>query len=97
MGKLVRDRIPEIIRAEGREPVVTTDQGMLPVCLKIIEEVEELAAATSHYDQVEELADIFEGLLAAAARLNVDPLEIKLKADFKRKTRGGFDQGYILH
>ena len=69
-GKLVRDGIPEIIRADGAEPVIRTagDAEIDSLLLaKLLEEVEEYADSR----EVEELADVVEVCFAAAARHGV--------------------------
>lgn len=69
MGKLVRDRIPDIIRASGRTPLVTT-LGIVDyhaaLRQELQEEVAELVAA--HGGEIlEEAADVLEVLAAIAA------------------------------
>jgi len=71
VGKLVRDKIPDIIRASGRTPRVTTlVAGAYRVALynKLREEVDELVAATTAEAAfIEEAADVLEVLQAIAA------------------------------
>ena len=64
-GKLVRDRIPEIIEAAGGQATARLlDQAeRLPALLaKLQEESDELRAAASPAVQSEELADVLEVL-----------------------------------
>jgi predicted house-cleaning noncanonical NTP pyrophosphatase (MazG superfamily) len=89
-GKLVRDKIPEIIRAEGLEPVIyTADAREYASRLrdKLQEEVAEFIASDN---DPEELADILEVLyvLAEHAETSREQLE-KLRAA-KADKRGGF-------
>ncbi|UNX54236.1 nucleoside triphosphate pyrophosphohydrolase [Georgenia sp. TF02-10] len=93
-GKLVRDRIPEIIRADGAVPVIRTAgdaeiDGLL--LAKLVEEVEEYADSR----EVEELADVVEVCFAAAARQGVSVEELLALARDKRDQRGGFAQGLV--
>jgi len=94
-GKLVRDRIPEIIRKQGGEPRVRKldeESFREALCDKLGEETKEFLEGRT----VEELADILEVVYALAGDdgLTQDALEaIRLK---KRAERGGFDQRLIL-
>lgn len=93
MGKLVRDRIPDIIRASGRTPHVTTlREGAYRRALydKLREEVDELIAATATDALIEEAADVLEVVAAIAADHGVTPAAIDEAARRKREERGGF-------
>ena len=64
-GKLVRDRIPEIIRASGADPVVRTLTGEELIAAlfdKLAEEASELREA-GPLDAAEEMADVMEVVL----------------------------------
>lgn len=94
MGKLVRDRIPEIIRASGRVPIVTTlgrDAFRTALTDKLQEEVAELAAAKDADAVMEEAADIFEVLAAIAAECGATIDDVADVAVRKRAERGSFD------
>lgn len=89
-GKLVRDRIPEIILREGLVPVVETaspqDYGRY-VRAKLQEELEEYLSS----GDVAEVADLVEVCFAAAALHGVGQDELLAIARDKRQQRGGFD------
>jgi predicted house-cleaning noncanonical NTP pyrophosphatase (MazG superfamily) len=94
MGKLVRDLIPEIIRANGGEPVtwqLSEEEILGALTTKLLEEAEELAAAEPH-EQLEEAADVYEVLRAIAGVLGVSMDDVVARAEQKRAERGGFDQ-----
>ena len=60
MGKLVRDRIPEIIRADGREPevrVLSATDYLAALNEKLLEEAHELKGAEPE-SRLEEAADV---------------------------------------
>ena len=64
-NKLVRDRIPEIIRKRGAQcEVRVLEDGEFEQCLKakLGEEVSEFIGASSVDDRVAEIADIYEVL-----------------------------------
>ena len=94
MGKLVRDRIPDIIRSDGRNPVVRQlreDQVFDALAEKLLEEARELQQATTPGNQLEEAADVYEVLLAIARSLGVTLEQVEAEASRKREDRGGFD------
>lgn len=97
MAKLVRDLIPDIIRAEGQHPVVEViddPRRLLELTLdKVVEEADELRRDRN----VGELADTLEALMAAADRLNVSWEEVQAARRAKRAARGGFAAGILLH
>lgn len=91
-GKLVRDKIPQIIRARGGEPIVRiADAAEYRELLreKLAEEVGEVLAADDA-DAPEELADVFEVVLALASDLGLDAGQLEKLRTFKAAERGGF-------
>jgi predicted house-cleaning noncanonical NTP pyrophosphatase (MazG superfamily) len=98
-AKLVRDRIPDIIRAEGREPVVTVDRGIAPLLDKLQEEAAEVRGTiwVDAWTGLDEMADVLEVLRSLASRVGLTLSDIVVAADRKRVDRGGFGAGYILH
>jgi predicted house-cleaning noncanonical NTP pyrophosphatase (MazG superfamily) len=94
LAKLVRDRIPDIIRASGRVPVITTlTEGDYRAALydKLREEVAELLEAQTPDAVVEEAADILEVLIAIAAGQGATPEHVLDVAQRKRTERGAFE------
>ena len=95
--KLVRDRIPDIIRAAGKTPVVRTiadaDEMKRRLIDKLAEEMQEYKESGS----VEEIADIMEVLQALTEKVHglkwEDVREIQGR---KWEERGGFDAGVVL-
>jgi len=93
-GKLVRDRIPDIVEANGKVAVVRVldDIDVVPALIaKLGEEAEELRTAASHGDRLGELADLREVLLALTIALGFSDEEVDDAAAKKRATRGSFD------
>lgn len=97
--KLVRDKIPEIIRQNGEEApfrTLTKDEFFEYLKKKILEEAEELAAASTDSNLVEEMADIMEILGALQQLKGVTPEQVKQVQDEKRAKRGGFEQRLLM-
>lgn len=89
MGKLVRDKIPQIIIADGRTPIVRTlsdEEYLSELDRKLNEEIAEYQADKS----LEEMADILEVLLAICEARGHSVDELMEVRDKKREKRGGF-------
>lgn len=96
-GKLVRDRIPQIIREDGAEPVTyTADREEYRSRLrdKLGEEVAEFLEADEG-SAPEELADVLEVVRALAADLGVDPDQLEKTREAKACARGGFSDRVV--
>ena len=94
--KLVRDKIPEIMRAAGQRAVVhTADPVEFPVLLrqKLTEEVDEFLIS----QDAEELADILEVLYALAGCLGLDAAGLEALREAKAELRGGFAERVVWH
>jgi len=93
--KLVRDKIPEIIREKGESPKVRiAGHDELDVLLreKIVEEAKEFLFS----GDTEELVDIQEAIDALMKLRKADPALIELQRHSKLLARGGFTEGYVL-
>lgn len=89
-GKLVRDKIPQIIRSKGLEPVICTasaEEYAARLQDKLREEVEEFLASDN---DPEELADILEVLYALAEQAGTDRQQLEKLRAAKVEERGGF-------
>ncbi|MEW2622101.1 nucleoside triphosphate pyrophosphohydrolase [Streptomyces sp. NPDC048106] len=96
-GKLVRDRIPQIIRDGGAEPVVyiaDREEYRSRLRDKLGEEVAEFLAAGAD-TAPEELADVLEVVHALAADLGVDGDQLEKIRAAKAGERGGFSDRII--
>lgn len=97
--KLVRDRIPEIIRADGKTPrtrIVDGDEKKTMLKTKLVEEAKEASESQNVESLTEELADVYEVLQAIQRAYDIDMSRIN---DIKKKKwdeRGGFEQGIVL-
>lgn len=94
-GKLVRDKIPEIIRAQGAEPSTRVAEGSEYQGLlfaKLSEEVLEFIASDGDPG---ELADILEVVMALADGLGIGQQELERLRIKKAAERGGFTQRIV--
>lgn len=97
-GKLVRDRIPEIIVANGEKAIYRTlsdEEYRTALLEKLSEEVEEVKAA-SPKEITTELADVLEVLHAIASLHNVSFDSVREERDTRREKRGGFERKIYL-
>jgi predicted house-cleaning noncanonical NTP pyrophosphatase (MazG superfamily) len=95
MGKLVRDKIPDIIRGSGRTADVRQldDRAYLAALYeKLAEEAAELRRANNADNILEEAADVLEVLISLAALHGHTLDDIVRVASEKRSERGGFDK-----
>ena len=94
-NKLVRDRIPEIIEASGKQCVteILSDVDYLRmVDAKLDEELAEY-----HQDQnIEELADLLEVIYACAVARGYTRKELERVRAEKAAQRGGFEKKILL-
>ncbi|MBO0881810.1 MAG: nucleoside triphosphate pyrophosphohydrolase [Mycobacterium sp.] len=91
-NKLIRDRIPEIIKANGHRAVTHVLDGpeyRTALLAKLVEEADE-AQNASHDELPGELADIWEVLQAVLDTLPMTSVQLESLAAAKRRERGGF-------
>ncbi len=88
-GKLVRDKIPEIIRGAGKEPitrVLNQEEYLSELDRKLDEEVAEYQSDKS----LEEMADILEVVYALCEARGYSIDELMAVKQKKRDERGAF-------
>jgi predicted house-cleaning noncanonical NTP pyrophosphatase (MazG superfamily) len=93
-NKLIRDRIPEIIRADGkRARVEELDESEYRQALleKLVEEAVE-AARASEVELSKELADLYEVIDAILAAWNIPREDVLALKGERRQQRGGFEK-----
>ena len=94
-GKLVRDRIPELIRGSNKEPVcrvVRDDEYKEYLIKKMGEEIWEFKENPS----IEEAADIYEVFLTFLKNWGIELSDVRKFAQYKSRERGKFDGGIVL-
>ena len=94
--KLVRDKIPEIITADGEVPITRTldaKEYRQKLLEKLVEEAGELRDSDG---DLGERADIAEVLKALDTVLEFDSTMIEEARSLKAERRGGFEQRIFL-
>jgi predicted house-cleaning noncanonical NTP pyrophosphatase (MazG superfamily) len=92
--KLVRDKIPDVIRASGAEPI-TTIAGEAEYARLLRDKLAEEVAEFLDSDDPGELADVVEVVLALAATLGVDRDGLEALRAAKQAERGGFERRIV--
>ncbi|MGC4940609.1 nucleoside triphosphate pyrophosphohydrolase [Kribbella sp. DT2] len=98
MRKLVRDRMPEIIRAKGETPIVyraEPDEYRSRLRDKLVEEVDEFLGEDDRDAALVELADVLEVVRALAVDLGSTAEEIERIRSEKAAERGAFAERII--
>jgi len=94
-NKLVRDKIPEIIKNKGAVPIThiaSDDEYWQKLKEKLQEEVNEFTKDGND----EEIADILEVIYAICDYKKIDKKELELLRKKKVEERGGFKNKIIL-
>jgi len=98
-NKLVRDFIPDVIRANGDIPktrVLRSAEYKKKLLEKLNEEVQELTESNSKQAFIEEFADVVEVLHALKNAYGVDQKDINTVRRKKKKERGAFEKKVFL-
>ena len=97
--KLVRDGIPDKIRAHGEVPVVrvlTNVELMIATRNKVLEEAKELAEARGRNEIIREAADVLEAFDAFLRTHHLSMCDIRVFQARKCAQVGGYDKGFFL-
>ncbi|MGA2669848.1 MAG: nucleoside triphosphate pyrophosphohydrolase [Dehalococcoidia bacterium] len=98
--KIVRDKVPDIIREKGGGfSSVQVEDCLAVVYLikKLREEADEVAEANGNdVKMVEEMGDIYECLMAICDKININFEEVIKASGAKAMTNGGFNKNIIL-
>lgn len=94
-NKLVRDKIPDLIRKRSENPVIRIlDDEEYTACLH--QKLDEEAAEFHRDKNAEELADILEVVFALAADLGISREKLMEAYQKKHEERGGFADRIFL-
>lgn len=99
-NKLIRDKIPEVIRARGAEcEVETLDDERFKVELlrKVEEEASGLSQAKTRAELLEEFADVSVVLMEIRKLHNITEQEFNTALAENIALKGGFDKHVYLH
>lgn len=94
-NKLVRDKIPDIIKSEGKYvkyKILNNEEYILQLNKKIVEEVNEYI----NDNNVEELADIVEVVYGILNHMNISVEEFEKIRKEKAFKKGGFKEKIFL-
>ena len=97
--KLVRDKIPDKIKANGENPVtrvLSDGEYKKKLEKKLLEEYNEVLKAENSEERIEELADMLEVIISLSKLENKTLNDIMEVANIKREKRGGFDNKIFL-
>ena len=98
-NKLIRNKIPQIIKHTGKRPktkIQTTDEYIKEICKKTEEELTEYLEATTKEHKLEELSDLLELINALAEHEGTTLEEINNIRKKKAEERGGFSDRVFL-
>lgn len=98
-NKLIRDRIPEIIKKAGWKPTVRKlkkAEFLKTLRKKVLEEARELIRAKDKKGVINEIVDIQELIDTLTSEIGLSKPKIKRLQAAKRKKRGGFKKRLFL-
>jgi len=98
-GKLIRDRIPEILTKKGisfQLEEVAGEKLLAVLKQKLLEEAQEADDASSREELLAELADLQEVIDALLVQSKSSAAELRRLQDKKRAERGAFEKGFCL-
>ncbi len=99
-NKLVRDRIPEIIEADGKTPkvrILSEAEYKTSLLEKLVEEAKEaLATKGDQKELAKEIGDIQEVIDASVEAFKLDRSQIETLKQKRKTDRGGFEKKLFL-
>lgn len=98
-NKLVRDLIPQVIEATGKEfrtRILDEEEYKKELIIKLKEESEEYFATENSKESLEELADMLEVIRALAVVHGATWEELEALREKKAEARGGFQERVYL-
>lgn len=94
-NKLIRDKVPEMLKMEGKTPsvhIANDEEFWIKLKEKLVEETGEFFNKISE----EELAEVLEILDKICMFKGMNKREIEFERKYKAKEKGGFNKRFIL-
>ena len=98
-NKLVRDNIPDIIKADGEEPIthiLNDEEYRIELMQKLGEELLEVRLASNNLERTEELADMLELIISLNKSMGNTWEDLEKIRNKKLARNGGFDKKIYL-
>ena len=98
-NKLIRNKIPEIIKKDNAIPKISIlNDGQFTTALKekLVEKAKELLEAKTHEEILNELSDVLELVESIATNNELTIAEVEKQKLAKKEKRGGFEKKLFL-
>jgi len=98
-NKLIRDKIPEIIRKNNAVPKISElndEQFKIALKEKLTEEAKELLEAKTQEEILNELSDVLQLIESIAINNNLSVSDIEKQKEKKKQGRGAFEKKLYL-
>lgn len=98
-NKLIRDKIPEIIKKNGAIPKISElndEQFKTALREKLVEEAKELAEVKTKEEILNELSDVMQLIESIAINNNFSISDIEKQKEKKKRERGAFEKKLFL-
>lgn len=99
-NKLVRDKIPDIIRSNSEKPktrILNDSEFEIELLKKLLEETQEVINAKGDKKEItKEISDVYEVIDAIANIYSINKKEIAEVKKYRREKRGGFKNKIYL-
>jgi predicted house-cleaning noncanonical NTP pyrophosphatase (MazG superfamily) len=102
IGKLVRDKIPDILESKDvlyTKRILDKPEFLRELVRKLHEETREVrkaVASAKHEQIIEELADVSEVIRALAQACGIDPAFVEKTRKYKEIEKGGFEKRVFM-
>lgn len=98
-NKLIRDKIPEIIKKDNAVPKISElndEQFKLALKEKLVEETKELLEAKTDEEILNELSDVLQLLESIALNNGLSVADVEKQKEKKKRDRGAFEKKLFL-
>lgn len=98
-NKLIRDKIPEIIKKDNAIPKISElsdEQFKIALKEKLVEEAKELLEAKTDKEILNELSDVLQLLESIALNNGLSVSDVEKQKEKKKQERGAFEKKLFL-